>query len=232
MKTQNTTDKEFQIPDHWIRAAKITKLFAQAFYNIIGEETFRSWDFHQRFDRNFYKDKIYVSLRHTLNWGAYYEQRDNDWGYIGVNLDDDTIGTNSGLFNGLKNVLCSTISHELIHHFQNKFGLENSLPIEERRHLNLSSSKFNTNKNSFLYATNWKEMDAEVGSYYCTYKHIPSRKELVQNFSEWYRDNALGHVIGDYIYDYVVLGNKRLEYRQRVWNGLETESGLFSRKTA
>lgn len=227
MKIQNTGKNEFQVPNHWIQAAKLAKQFVSDFYDKVGESEFFKWDYHKKFDWWKMKEKIYMALRHTKKWGAYCQYREDNWSYIGINMDDVSSQKDDTMLSGLRKMLYSTASHEFIHHFQHNLKLADMLPVEERKHLNLSRSNFKTNKNSFLYATNWREMDAEIGSFYATFKHLPERKELVQYYSEWYKSPELGQIVGDYVYDYMIDGNKRLDYRDNVWNGIEKENGLF-----
>lgn len=113
IENQNTSKKE--TPEQI--ASKIAKWFVQAFFNVIGEEAFLSWSSHNKYDRVYVKEKIYVSLRHKKHFHVFHVLRDDDWGYIQVDLNDDSVKDNEDN-NSFRQFLRDTIYHEVLYHFQ------------------------------------------------------------------------------------------------------------------
>lgn len=242
-RMENTLSQEpdFVIPQHWISAAKIAKKVLQEFKNKVSVDTFLSWNHYKKFDYVVNrKIPIYIVIRHTKHWSAECVtipgKKELESGCIRINLDNDTISKDE-----LKNIddeivlanivsheyfyqtLFGTLVHELIHFFQDCLGLEDKLPVKEKKKLVLNGNSFSKAKNNFLYATNWVEMDAELGSYFAQHSfQVPTLKQLIDYFNEWYYDRNLASVIGSYIYDYFILGKKNLAMREAIFKGKRT----------
>ena len=223
MKERNTTNKEFDfsIPSHWVDAAKTAKKIIKDFTTKVSFEEFLSWNRYKKYEFiDYKKNRVYLVIRHTKKWDAVCTPCEDGVGYIKINVNDRVLVDESGepsrkLF---EEVVFGTLSHELIHHFQDLLELEKQLPIEEQKKLVLYGNSFNSKRNDFLYATNWAEMDAEMGSLFIKNNFkIPSDKDVVKHYYDWYGDQALAMMIGTYVYNYMILGEKDLEYRESVF---------------
>lgn len=115
-------------------------------------------------------------------------------------------------------ILAVTLSHELIHYFQDCEGMEEKLPKREQKKLDLYGNAFKTKRNKFLYATNWVEMDAELGSW-CIFNKfkLPTLEELIEHYKMFYADDKISEIIGKYVYDYFFYGKKNLKLREGVF---------------
>lgn len=215
-------DQVFQIPTHWIEAAKIAKQVLRAFKDKVLFEEFINWNHYKKFEHFVVrKQPIYICIRHTKHWLAQSLTEPGQSGYIKLNIDDRTIVDVNGVpqRNLLYDLIKSTLVHEIIHFFQDTFGLEEQLAFREKKKLDLFGNGFKSVRKSFLYATNWVEMDAELGTYFALHKfQVPTVQELVNYFYEWYQDVDLALAIGSYIYDYFIGGRKKLGLREKVFH--------------
>ena len=220
-KDISAQNNEFIIPNHWIQAAKIAKQVLRKFKNDVRLDDFLSWNQYKRFEYIILKKvPIRVVVRHTKHWFAQSITYPKQPGYIKINLDDHTLENDEKKITeeSLFKILRGTLVHELIHFFQDNLDLEQQLTLRERKKLILSGNSFNTNRNSFLYATNWIEMDAELGSYFIQHQFkVPTLKQLIQYFHEWYSDDQLATAIGTYVYDYFLGGRKKLSIREQLF---------------
>lgn len=210
------------VPNHWKEAKRIGELFVEDVKNKIVLDDFLSWNHYKKHEFFlFEKNKIYIVLRHTKKWLAQSVDCVNDDAQIMINVDDEHIEdenknkTPENFYKLLYNVVC----HELIHYFQRILKLEDNLSEDEKRKLYLQGNGFNSNRNLFLYATNWNEMDAELGSYFIQHDFVePTLKDLIVYFREWYHGIELSTMIATYVYNYFISGKKNVTYRNEIFD--------------
>lgn len=96
--------------------------------------------------------------------------------------------------------------------------MEEKLPKREQKKLDLYGNAFKTKRNKFLYATNWVEMDAELGSW-CIFNKfkLPTLEELIEHYKMFYADDKISEIIGKYVYDYFFYEKKNLKLREGVF---------------
>lgn len=219
-RTENTTSREaeFIVPSHWIEAAKIAAKVLDNFKSKVTLDKFLTWNQYTKYEYFVTrKVPIYIAIRHTKHWLAECLTEPGQSGYIKINVNDTTIIDSEDYF---YQTVFGTLIHELIHFFQDSLGLEDKLPARERKKLMLNGNSFNRAKNSFLYATNWVEMDAELGSYFIQHNFkVPTLKQLIQYFQDWYHDDNLAECIGTYTYDYFFGSKKLLKLRSKLFDG-------------
>ena len=234
MKDTSRQENNFEIPYHWIEAVKIAKKVLKEFKNRVSLDNFLSWNHYKKFECIVpRKVPIYIIIRHTKYWSAMSLTEPEQSGYIKINIDNDTIAKDiieygdQGLDWYSKitesyfyQIVFGTLVHELIHFFQESLGLEEQLASNERKKLVLNGNSFKRDRNNFLYATNWVEMDAELGSYFAQHNfQVPTCKQLISYFRDWYHDDKLASAIGTYIFDYFIGGKKNLEMREEIFKG-------------
>ena len=218
MENTLSHETEFQIPSHWIEAAKIATKVLDNFKDKVSLDNFLTWN---RYTKYTYfiprKIPIYVIVKHTKHWLAECLTEPKEYCYIKININDTTLTSSDFYF--YKTVF-GTLIHELIHFFQENLGLENDLSSKEKKKLVLVGNCFKQDKQSFLYATNWNEMDAELGSYFIQHNfQVPTLKQLIQYFNDWYYDEILAKCIGTYVYDYFFGDKKKLKLRSDLFDG-------------
>ena len=216
-------EDNFIVPDHWIEAAKIAKKVLKEFKNKVITDNFLGWNSYKKFEYFVSKKcPIYIAIRHTKQWLAQSLTTPGVSGYIKVNVSDDSVTNEEGVIEEkyFYRIIFSTLVHEIIHYFQDSLGLEEQLAPRERKKLLLYGNAFKRSKDNFLYATNWVEMDAELGTYFALHQFkVPSLKQIIQHYHDWYNDDLLATAIGTYIYNYFIEGRKNLSLRERLFNG-------------
>lgn len=228
-RTENTTSREteFIVPSHWIDAAKIAAKVLDNFKSKVTLDKFLTWNQYTKYEYFVVrKIPIYIAIRHTKHWLAECSVEHKQSGYIKININDTTLTDVEDYF---YQTVCGTLIHELIHFFQDSLGLEDKLPARERKKLILNGNSFNQAKNSFLYATNWVEMDAELGSYFIQHNFkVPTLKQLIQYFNDWYTDTELANAIGYYVYDYFLGSKTKVKLRSDLFdNKIKFDCNLF-----
>lgn len=226
-------DNNFIIPNHWIEAAKIARKVLKAFKDEVTLDNFVQWNQYNKFEYLVHrKCPIFVVIRHTKNWHAESLTEPNISGYIKINIHDDPIMDKNFKFSEklLHKIIFSTLVHETIHYFQDILGLEEQLAQRERRKLVLRGSGFKQAKQNFLYATNWIEMDAELGTYFAEHKFkVPTLKQIIDHYNDWYDNTLLTKAIGTYVYNYFLGGKKDLAIREGIFNNeIKFNGELFS----
>lgn len=186
-------------------------------------EDFLTWNQYKKFEY-FIERKcpIYVAIRHTKHWLASCLTFPEQSCYIKVNLDDLNIYKEEGgefSLDYFNKILSITLSHELIHYFQDCENMEDRLSEREKRKLVLCGNAFKSKRNKFLYATNWIEMDAELGSW-CIYNNfrLPTLDEVIEHYKMFYPDEKISEIAGNYVYDYFFRGKKNLDFRDKIFD--------------
>ena len=163
-------------------------------------EDFLTWNQYKKHECFIVRETpIYVAIRHTKHWLASCLTYPGQSCYIKINLDNLNIyEEEDGEFSldYFNKVLSITLSHELIHYFQECEHMEETLPEREQRKLNLSGNAFKSKRNKFLYATNWNEMDAELGSW-CIFNdfRLPTLSELLEHYEMFYPGGKISEII-------------------------------------
>lgn len=204
---------------HWCSAGRLAKKILRDFRKKVSYEEFCQWS-----SNNFYKwvnkgkFKFTVIIRHTKNWCCHYDYA-ND--LIKVYLTDIVLEGSTSYINkrlsAFELVLLGTLTHEITHFMQYYYNLGSSLSEQELKHYNFRGYEWDDNK-TFLYMTNWIEMDADLSAAYCIYNYnFINKKMLVDFYRNWSNcKKKTNKMIADYVYDYWWRGVKNFELRESI----------------